>query len=119
MEPAARPEGRLLATLVFQSAQQDADPLDGAVEHGLRNPGDHAGIPNVDNGCLMLRGSPCAQFSVNDLQDLEAGKNPVIGLWPKDEIEFCFNRQLADFGRTERSHAVSPDAVPTIGTRSG
>jgi hypothetical protein len=116
MEPAV-PEGRLLATVVFQPAQQDVYPPDRAVEYGLSNPGDSAGIPNVDNGCPMLRGSPGAQFSVNDLQNLEAGKNPVICLGPKDKIEFRFDRQLRDFRRTERSHAASPDAALTISTK--
>ena len=101
VQPAVRPEGRLPATVVFHSAQQNAYPLDRAVEHGLGNPGDRAGIPDVDNGGAMLRGSPRAKFSLNDLQDLEAGKNPVVGLRPKDKIEFRFDRQLRDSRRTE------------------
>jgi hypothetical protein len=75
--------------------------VDRAVEHSLGNPGDRARIPDVDNCCSMFRRNPGTQLAVNDAKNLEAEKNPVIGLCSEDEIEFRFDRQLRDFRGTE------------------
>jgi hypothetical protein len=89
---------RLLAGIVFQAADQNADPSNRLFEYGLGDPCKLGGVVNVDDGRTMLGGSPTAELAVNNLEDLETEKDPVIDVGSEHKVQLCFDGELLDFG---------------------
>src|SRR5260370_16556409 len=77
---------RLLAGIVFQAADENADPSNRPLEYGLGDPGELGGVVNVDDGRTILGGSPTAQLAVNNLKDLETEKDPFITVNPEPKV---------------------------------
>ena len=53
---------------------------------------------NVDDRCTMLGGRPTAQLAVNNLEDLETEKDPVIDVGSEHKVQLRFDGELLDFG---------------------
>src|SRR5216683_7889810 len=68
------------------------------LEYGLGDPGELGGVVNVDDGRTILGGSPTAQLAVNNLEDLETEKDPVIDVGSEHKVQLCFDGVLLDFG---------------------
>ena len=71
---------------------------------------------NVDDRRTMLGGSPAAQLAVNNLEDLEPEKDPVIDVGSEHQVQLRLDGELLDFGWAKGGHAAASGPLMTIST---
>ena len=98
---------RLFVSIVLEAAQHEAGAPDQPPRDSLGYSRHLVRKMDIDDRRPVFGRGPAAELVLDDLQDLEPGKDIVIDAGPEGEVEFRLNSELMDFRWPEGRHAAS------------